>query len=300
MTNETTREARRETNGTSTMKRDHRVVQRELPMQKEMPWSEWVDISPEVAKEWFDKHKNPNNRTANVPRIDAMAQDIVDGAYDVTHQGIAFTSDGKDRQISDGHHRLLAIHRSGKTVRMLVTYGIPHSAIIDQGWTRSIAAARKMRGENTDRSHHSYVGIVRSLLKLEANNMFMFVSEKQIREAEDRHASSLCWMLEIYSRKMPASAWAALCFAHPFLPQAVDELAMATIGSGAALVAGSASLSYRNMILTADTAGATNTIAVMHKTFTAVRAHASGRKVSRLGVNTDDYQWFRTQWETSR
>lgn len=262
---------------------------------------EWVEVTPALAKEWLDKHSNPNNRGPNWKRVTAMANDMATGQWDVTHQGIAFTSDDKRaKEISDGHHRLHAIIKSGATIRLMVTYGVPHAAIIDGGWGRSISQARSMRGEDPKKSHHRYVGIVRSLLKLEADDMGLFVTEKQMREAEDRHLAALCWHYDTYARSVPACAWAALCFSYPFAPDAVDDLAKAATGDGAGLAADTPTLAYRNMLLRSSAAGQANSQAIMWKTFTAVRAHMQRKKTIRLMASEEDYQWFRTQWEMSQ
>lgn len=94
------------------------------------------DITPTLAQEYLLRN------TSNRALIETSVTDLV-AAYRgktnrLTHQGIAFGADG---QLYDGQHRLVAIARSGVTVRMFVTRGLPKEAreAIDRGRTRSAA-----------------------------------------------------------------------------------------------------------------------------------------------------------------
>lgn len=79
---------------------------------------------------------NKQNRPIRHNHIKKMAEDMKAGAWQVTHQGIAFNKLG---ELIDGQHRLNAIVESGRAVTMAVTYGCDCSAftIIDQGIKRS-------------------------------------------------------------------------------------------------------------------------------------------------------------------
>jgi hypothetical protein len=102
----------------------------------------WMDITPDLARRWIKN--NFHNRRVREDVVKAYARDMLRDQWTATHQGIAF--DDRDELI-DGQHRLLAIILSGRTVRMMVTFGLP-SAIdgremttmdcVDRGATRSV------------------------------------------------------------------------------------------------------------------------------------------------------------------
>ena len=111
--------------------------------------SQWMNISPAMALRWLEN--NFVNRPLDDGVIAAYARDMVIGVWVPTHQGIAFND--KDELI-DGQHRLHAIGRSGRTLRMMVTFGLP-SVIegremttmdaVDRGRTRSVADQLKIQ-----------------------------------------------------------------------------------------------------------------------------------------------------------
>lgn len=111
--------------------------------------SSWIDVTPTQAKEWLER--NFRNRSVSDDVVTAYARDMVNGAWAETHQGIAFN----DRdELVDGQHRLKAIIASGRTVRMMVTFGLPAKIkgaevttmdAIDRGRTRSVADQLKIQ-----------------------------------------------------------------------------------------------------------------------------------------------------------
>lgn len=111
--------------------------------------SQWMDVTPGLAKQWLGN--NFRNRPISEDVVAAYARDILNGVWIPTHQGIAFN----DRdELIDGQHRLHAIVRAGKTVRMMVTFGLP-SVIpgkemttmdaVDRGRMRSVADQLKIQ-----------------------------------------------------------------------------------------------------------------------------------------------------------
>lgn len=83
-----------------------------------------VNVTPEMAKTWLAKF-NKRNRHQRADTISAYAEDMKNGSWEFTHQGIAFYEDGV---LADGQHRLMAVVKSGATVRFLVTSGLPKGA----------------------------------------------------------------------------------------------------------------------------------------------------------------------------
>ncbi len=106
--------------------------------------SQWMDITPALAQEWLGA--NTHNRRLREDTVRAYARDMCNGEWVPTHQGIAFND---ENALLDGQHRLHAIIRSKKTVRMMVTFGLPARVAgkpemftmdaVDRGATRSVA-----------------------------------------------------------------------------------------------------------------------------------------------------------------
>ena len=109
----------------------------------------WIDVTPAQAEEWLTR--NFRNRSISEDVVAAYARDMANGVWAATHQGIAFN----DRdELVDGQHRLKAIIASGRTVRMMVTFGLPAKIkdaevttmdAIDRGRTRSVADQLKIQ-----------------------------------------------------------------------------------------------------------------------------------------------------------
>jgi hypothetical protein len=111
------------------------------------PLIKWEEITPKKAAAYLEK--NATNRTLRGPTVAAYEADMKAGNWIPTHQGIAFN----DRdELIDGQHRLTAVVRSGATVRMLVTRGLPaltgenHTMdAVDRGAARSISDQLKLQ-----------------------------------------------------------------------------------------------------------------------------------------------------------
>ena len=118
--------------------------------QKSAPTnSQWMDVTPELAMRWLKN--NFRNRPVSDDVVSAYARDMMNGVWQPTHQGIAFN----DRdELIDGQHRLLAVVKSRKTIRMMVTFGLPSKIegsqmttmdCVDRGRTRTVADQLKIQ-----------------------------------------------------------------------------------------------------------------------------------------------------------
>ncbi|MET7377919.1 hypothetical protein ABZT08_03695 [Streptomyces sp. NPDC005526] len=105
---------------------------------------EVVDVSPQLAMEWLAH--NTNNRPLSKSTVLQLAGQIQRGEWQLTHQGIAFDEDGV---LIDGQHRLAAIVKSGITVPLTVTHGVPRTAftVMDTGRKRTGRDALALAGE---------------------------------------------------------------------------------------------------------------------------------------------------------
>lgn len=88
---------------------------------------------------------NENNRTVRERDVESYAADMRSGHWMLTHQGIAFDETG---ELIDGQHRLLAVIKSGVTVKMPVSRGYASKSSNGIGLFTKDAIDRG-RGRNT-------------------------------------------------------------------------------------------------------------------------------------------------------
>lgn len=116
-----------------------------------------VDITPELAKKWFNQ--NTHNRNFRERVAKAYAADMRAGNWREDGQSIRFAEGDvvlldnppiHGGALLDGQHRLWAIAESGVTVRMLVVSNLPEDTqdTMDTGAKRSLADVLKLRGED--------------------------------------------------------------------------------------------------------------------------------------------------------
>lgn len=120
--------------------------------------TEWVKVTPAMAKEWLGAH-NTDNRSIRRLVVARYAHDMEVDQFPVTHQGIAFAADGT---LMDGQHRLAAIRDSNKAMWMVVSRGFDRNIqqFLDRG-------ARRRPSDFLEGKHATIrVAAVRSLLAI--------------------------------------------------------------------------------------------------------------------------------------
>lgn len=118
---------------------------------------ETINITPAQAQTWLDtlqkavEEGRARQRNTSEQVISRYADDMRNGKWGLTHQGIAFNSDGI---LLDGQHRLWAIIRSGVTVPMVIAFnldegpaeGIHPIDLIDCGKQRTVGNRLQLHG----------------------------------------------------------------------------------------------------------------------------------------------------------
>lgn len=176
-------------------------------------------VTPAQAKAWL-KH-NFGNRPVSDDVVDAYARDMKSGTFLTTHQGVAF-NDRDD--LIDGQHRLLAIVKSGVSVPMMVTFGLP-SAIpgrkmttmdaVDRGRTRSVADQLKIQHGLKDGSLIAMV--TRGVASICSSERTRRLSVGQTLEIYHGFENSMRWIIANRSKApgfKAAGVLAAFTFAH--------------------------------------------------------------------------------------
>lgn len=97
-----------------------------------------VTVTPELAAHWLSK--NADNRKVNAHRARAIHDDIAEGAFQTTGQGITL---GYDECLIDGQKRLMGIVSTGVAVDLVVFHDerlmSPRGAMIDRPEIRTEA-----------------------------------------------------------------------------------------------------------------------------------------------------------------
>lgn len=102
-------------------------------------------VSPTLARKWLDMSMGYQQRGVRKRRVEKLAHAILSGQWQVTHQGIALSSEGV---VLDGQHRLLAIIQAGETVDVMVMRDVPSEVFhsIDTGASRTPSDSLKIAG----------------------------------------------------------------------------------------------------------------------------------------------------------
>lgn len=104
------------------------------PNNPNEPYNVVMQVTPEMALKWLEG--NTHNRPISQAHVDRLAGDIIAGRWRLTHQGIAFDTEGL---LADGQHRLWAVVEAGIPVMMRVFFNEPpeNRQVLDSGERRS-------------------------------------------------------------------------------------------------------------------------------------------------------------------
>ena len=91
-------------------------------------YSEFVLVTPEMAKELFSANDNPRRRISQ-SRIDRYARDMSNEAWHDNSQSIALDYNGK---MHNGQHRVSALIQNGKPQRLYFTFNTLVDARLDE------------------------------------------------------------------------------------------------------------------------------------------------------------------------
>lgn len=120
------------------------------------PHYEYMLITPEIARDMLTR--NTHNRPLKEHKIVAYAADMAAGRWRPSNDAITFSVTGVQL---NGQNRCHAVIRSGKSVRMLVGFGLPDEAqeIMDTGVPRTLGDILKLRDE---KQVHTLAATIRS------------------------------------------------------------------------------------------------------------------------------------------
>lgn len=137
-------------------------------------------ITPAKSAEYL-QHNAPWNRTVHKKAVEKYARDMKNGDFKLTHQGIAFDTDG---HLIDGRHRLTAVLISGKPITCLVTRNVDSDAmsLIDRGTSRTVRDSLTIANPGMDTvskvlKHAAVPAVLRQLVVCSTKEMSLSVSE---------------------------------------------------------------------------------------------------------------------------
>lgn len=160
---------------------------------------EIVDITPKTASKWLESNAQFNRKLRQTV-VDRYARDMLNGAWNLTHQGVAFDTKGR---LIDGQHRLAAIAKAGVSVRMTVVRDTPAGAFdhVDIGFGRTTADVLSAQGEGWITNEH--IAIVRFM---EAGQNFKTIttarSPFELRDMVDMHKNALSFVFQNLERRV--------------------------------------------------------------------------------------------------
>ncbi len=167
-----------------------------------------MQVTPDQARAWLARN-HESNRKIEQDRVDSYADDMRQGRWTLTHQGIAF--DKRERLI-DGQHRLAAVVAFGKSVPMLVCWNDEATLDdpIDRARPRSLAF---LVGVTTRR-----VGAITCCGSLELGYRVKIPSVGFIQEVAERNADAFRTFdekIEKFERLASAGLAGALAWTFP-------------------------------------------------------------------------------------
>lgn len=124
----------------------------------------YIDVTPEMAKEWVKKISPDKQRKLNQSRCIEYAEQMKAGLWGLSTDAIGFSTDDN---LINGQHRLYAIILSNTTQRFLVVYDLPPESLnnIDIGLSRRIG-----QFNNDIPNKNNVLTIVKRCLSIEKGN----------------------------------------------------------------------------------------------------------------------------------
>lgn len=180
--------------------------------------AEFKSITPAMAEYYLTK--NVTNRKVREVAVRDYYKLITSDRFLPTHQGIAFYKDGT---LADGQHRLLAIVRANKSVKLLVTTGLDKEAAvaIDVHRKRNMVDALRIGeiSEWIDNRHIAMANLIASGRRLNQPEIVTF-----LEHIEDSARFSTTHLNASKRHLMNASIHSAVALAH-FYGESPDDLA---------------------------------------------------------------------------
>ena len=243
-------------------------------------------ITPAQAKKYLQS--NTENRTVRSQWVERLAAMITKGEWMLTHQGIAFSEDGR---LVDGQHRLLAIIEANKPAQMMVAREIEKEAYrhIDGGAPRTLSDRLKLCENVT--LNRTIAALIRTRYTIVhgGGTPSVDAAEDEFLEHDKAYmAVGRAWGHKIRSITRSEVGAALVSFAAHAMKKA-DVFGIQLL-SGENLYRGLPSHTLREALINGSAGAKQPAVETYYKSIAAMRAHEEERTISKLTPATEDFQ----------
>lgn len=202
-----------------------------IPLKQGVLKQEVVYVTMSTAKKWLAT--NTHNRNVSQSRVDTYATDMLADKWHLTHQGIAFDTEGV---LMDGQHRLLAVVLAQEvagdekkiSIPMLITWGVKREAmvVIDGMLVRKIGDQLHLfDGLENGRKYEAGSRIIRFIEKREYGGK---LTVDMARDIIERHKPGLSWAIGTLNKDPVGRApiIGAMAYAYPTDQERVNQFAV--------------------------------------------------------------------------
>jgi hypothetical protein len=202
-----------------------------IPLKQGVLKQEVVNITSQVAKKYLAT--NTHNRNLSGSRVDTYATDMLVDKWHLTHQGLAFDTEGV---LMDGQHRLNAVILAQEiagdekkiSIPMLVTWGVKREAMISIDGMLVRKVGDQLHLFDNLENGRKYESGSRVILYLERREYGGKLSVDMARDIVRRHKQGLEWSIGTCTRNPVARApvFGALAYAYPTDPERVNAFTL--------------------------------------------------------------------------
>lgn len=264
-------------------------VERTVPT----PTASVQTVTPELAQEFIDR--NEQNRAVVTAWVRFLADEMSNGRFMLTHQGLAFDWNGA---MLDGQHRCHAVIEAQVAVKMLITENLNPATreVIDQGRIRKLSDNLKiLLGQ--DRA--DLVGGILQMIERAINHSTLRLSYPAAVEILNKRHAAIEWAKANvvgtrFSRGTFSTAplVAAFVYAYPANPRAVSEAYHALVDGTFSSMSDPLHV-LREKIIATPTRGEKSRIELFNKTLGAIHMTLHGEKCKKLQVSKERIDAFK-------
>lgn len=158
-----------------------------------------MTVTPAMAADWL-KLNVDNNRAITEARVESYVRSIKNDEWQLTPEGIMFDTDGN---LIDGQHRLTAISRAGKPVKMVVWTNVPFEVmeVLNTGVARTTADILTVTGGMGDVSGNAKVAVARASMIYRLHHPTYHQSKMTVSAfdwVKHRYEEDLDWAQRVY------------------------------------------------------------------------------------------------------
>ncbi len=239
-------------------------------------------VTDEVARQLLATN-HPKNRAVRESWVEFLAEQIRQGTWKTSHQGIAISDKG---ELLDGQHRLHAVVLTGIPIRVMVTRNVPSDTfrVMDGGVGRT--HFDRLHLVNDPASNRRICTMINSFVRSARRNRGS-ISVDRIEDEFLQRTESWAWVADTFrtnrSGLTGASVLAAFAIYH-----SVNPLKAAAFVEGYRSMEGLANGSPISALIRSLQAARTMPDPAYWKTVSATRAHLDGRRLEKIMEATED------------